>query len=488
MDELLTELLVCIAERCDFASLKSLRLVDKTWHGLCNPLVFEHFHMGLFDHCLTKFQALASSGLSKHVKKLTFYCDLLPACGRKYWERELGACVDRNYRHESYLDAAWDAYQSLMQEQQQWQHSEQGKAFQVSFLNLPNLNDVRAIRTVAGDETVNEWPVWKRVTQWCIVGPDQWKKRRGYVRYTFQDTDSRAVLALLEAMGERVSRGLPPVTKAKFQLSCQNFCFTKPLGHDGFGHTVPPSWVNSVKPNIRTAFSALTDLSLYLETGFDWQEFGGVLIDFSHFLSSAKKLRRLTFWFEYYEDFSGDWPDETHLYADQISLFSNDAVVWPEIEHLALKANVPSSKLLNFLKLHSGTLKSLEMRHMFVRDAPLLLENIPKILKLDHVFMQGLWHCGPGMPQEHVDDQLNVCLLGYSTECNRIYESSMKKYLLRETSTMPDLGEDPLVLVRTGYGMNLLDYEPIALERETGLNYSSVASEDDDSDDFGWPE
>ncbi|KAF2172502.1 hypothetical protein M409DRAFT_50191 [Zasmidium cellare ATCC 36951] len=473
MDELPNELLACIAERCDFTSLKTSRLLNNKWHAISTPLVFEHFYMGLFDHSLSKLECLASSSLAKHVKKLTFYCDVLPAYTRADWEREVDARFGHLYHYKNDVDAECQAYKDLVQEQQDWDHSQQGQKFQDCFLSLRNLT---------------EWPIWRRLTERCLVGPDQWKKRNHAQPFILVDSldsgvDARAALALLEAMGERVSRGLRPITKLQLQLVCKNFYFMRPLGHDGWAQPVPLCYSNAVKPKIRTAFANLTDLSLYVEAPFDWEHFGGILADFSEFLYVAKQLRSLRFWFEYLEDFSGNWPGGNRLYTDQIGFFSQNTVVWPKIEHLALKVNIPSCKLLPFLKLHASTLKSLELRHMFVQDVPLLLEGIPGALQLDHVYIQGLWHYGPGLPQEELDDETNVCFLSYSTDCDRVYETWMKRYLLRHTPRMPDLRDDPLVRIKTGHGMNLVDYEPIFEDRTTHLDYSSVASIDHESPD-----
>lgn len=481
MDKLPNELLTYIAEHCDFASLKRLRLLSKKWHGIGTPLVFEHFYMGLFDHSLSKFESLSASRLAKHVKRLTFYCDVLPAYRRFEWEQEVDSSLGHLYHLKNNVDAEWQAYEELVHEQQKWQHLRQGREFQECSLKLRNLTRVSTIRTMAGDINANQWPLWRRLTKRCVVGPDQWKRRRDESPNPFLDVDldARAALALLEAMGERVSCGLQPITELQLQLFCQNFYFMRPLGHDGFAQPVPPRYIEIVKPKIRTAFSHLTDLSLYLETPFEWDHFGGILAEFSEFLFLANQLRSLRFWFEYSEDFSGNWPEDNRLYTDQVGFFSLDTMVWPKIEHLALKINIPSPKLLGFLKLHSVTLRSLELRHMSVGDVPMLLQGIPEILQLERVYVQGLWHYGPGLPHECLDDAINVCFLGHGTDCDRVYETWMKKYLLRETSRMPDLRDDPLVRIKTGHGLNLVDYEPIFEDRTTHLDYSSVASEED---------
>ncbi|KAK4507837.1 hypothetical protein PRZ48_001572 [Zasmidium cellare] len=421
--------------------------------------------MGLFDHCLSKLESLASSSLAKHVKKLTFYCDLLPGYRRREWERAVDARFGHLYHYKHDVDEEWQAYEDLVKEQQNWHHSRQGQRFQDCLLNLRNLVEVSAIRTTAGDVNANRRPIWRRLTERCIVGPDQWKTRifesqHGFIDLVGDEIDARAALALLEAMGERVSRGQRPITKLQLQLVCQNFYFMRPLGHDGWAQPVPLCYSNTVKPKMRMAFANLTELDLYLETIFDWEHFGGILADFSEFLFGAKQLRSLRFWFEYDEDFSGDWPEGNRLYTDQIGFFSLDTAVWPKIEHLALKVNIPSQKLLPFLKRHATTLRSLELRHMLVQDVPTLLQGIPEALKLDHVYIQGLWHNGPGLPHGDLDG------------------TWMKKYLLRQASRMPDLRDDPLVRIKTGHGMNLLEYEPIFEDRSVNVDYSSVAGEE----------
>lgn len=466
MDGFSTKILRHIVERCDFGSIKDLRLVSHKWHSISTPMVFEHVYMGLFDHSLSKFENLASSQLAKHIKRLTFYCDVLPLYERYEWELEIDSTFGNGDCPNRSVDAAWQAYQDLVQEQRAWQHLQQGKRFQACLLKVDNLIEASAIRTMAGDVNANRWPLWRRLTRHCIVGPDQWKRRREESPNPFMDddADARASLALLEGMGQRASQGRRPVITLRLQLFCQTSYFLSPLGLVGSAQPVPSPYIDTIKPRIHVAFENLTDLSLYLETPSG--DFAGILADFSRFLSLAKQLRSLRLWFDYFEDSCEELSEEASAYADHMDFFSSGAMIWPKIEHLALKMNVPSVKLLAFLKLHSDTLRSLELRHMLVGDVPLLLRGIPEVLRLEHVFIQGLWHDGPGLPpQEHLDDEPNVCFLGYSTDCDRPYEVWMKSYLLRESASMPDMRDDPLVRTMSRYGMNLLDYEPLLVDR-----------------------
>ena len=52
MDQLPEELIALVCEHCDHASLKNARLVNKPFKASADPLVFEHFYMGLFGYGL----------------------------------------------------------------------------------------------------------------------------------------------------------------------------------------------------------------------------------------------------------------------------------------------------------------------------------------------------------------------------------------------------------------------------------------------------
>lgn len=78
MDELPVELLAQIVDYCDHYSRKQLRCINKIFHDLATPLIFDEVYVATFKHSLAKFTSIASCHLAKHVRKLVFFNDMLP--------------------------------------------------------------------------------------------------------------------------------------------------------------------------------------------------------------------------------------------------------------------------------------------------------------------------------------------------------------------------------------------------------------------------
>lgn len=67
MEVLPVEMLDLILDRCEHASLKRLRFVNKEFHDIPTPKVFEHVYMAMFDEHLEHLRLISQSVLAKHV-------------------------------------------------------------------------------------------------------------------------------------------------------------------------------------------------------------------------------------------------------------------------------------------------------------------------------------------------------------------------------------------------------------------------------------
>lgn len=161
----------------------------------------------------------------------------------------------------------------------------------------------------------------------------------------------------------------------------------------------------------------------------------GVSVETMEFLRTARHLRNLEL---RYGDDEMSPDDESDSQLE--SLFDSDEVLWPGLENLSLATNIPAEILLKFLRNHSGSLKSLELRDMLIHNVDLAIQQIPKILALRHCYMECLWD-----DASRVDGNLDInylCVLSRGTDFNAKYEESVKAYLLGQSETLPPLDRD----------------------------------------------
>ena len=361
---------------------------------------------------------------------------------------------------EQELETGWQAYRRYYRDQDSWKDYREAWKFQSAFCKLPNVQEAIVATAMFQDRDFNSWPFWRRFYAETFVGPDCWKD--GYPIGESEDPllfeiTEKAVLCLYEAMARHDEQGSSPVTKLKVQHIMKNASTLvsdwrrgprQPADLLRNSHVQAPQRLWLARP-----FAHLTDLSMYidadesLESRFICEQIHQLLID-------AKELRRLAFVVDNTDVNEAPLIDEDHgehqddeNYSGEACLFHATSVIWPKIEHLAISANVNATKFTNFLRLHSPTLKSLELRRTLVYNAPSLLEQIPKVLRLDHIYIKGLIHCGPGLPHEEDVDPIlidNAWLLSDGTEFGAPYEQSMKAYLLGQSPEMPDLLQDHL--------------------------------------------
>lgn len=438
MESLPVELLDQIVCFCDHASRKNLRRTSKAFEDRATPSVFEHHFTAMFDGSLFAFENIASSRLAKHVKRLTYFNDTLP----KYNKKQYVASVDfrpefhtfREQRKEEFpdevrdvaahasadvfsraysawealprhhltkkeLDQGWKEWQKLCKEQKRWGKDDQDQRFQSAFQKLPNLCEVEVVRAMFENPCTSEWPVWKRLRRSMLLGPDDWKEHMSPDEQTldFGMVLETATLCLLEAVAQRNREravGVQPVSVIRIQND-----LTHPL-------SLTANWTNSLygtAPETRQwaksldgplpladAFRQLSTFTVRMEDSGEMTtsaQLAAVRAQLHHFLSVAPNLRRLTLildgdltmarFDEDLEDWGGEEPG--------INIFDSQSTLWPEIEHVSLSVNCNTDKMLRLLRLHSSTLRSLEIRNSTFDDVPSLLEQIPKILALDHV-------------------------------------------------------------------------------------------------------
>ncbi|EME87744.1 uncharacterized protein MYCFIDRAFT_75584 [Pseudocercospora fijiensis CIRAD86] len=485
MDSLPVELLAYVVEFCDHASQKQLRGVNKDWEDLTNPHVFAHIYIASFQAELSSFQTLACSRLAKYVKKLTYFTDTLPKLSKKTYQ----GCIDlrpdfhkfRNQNADKYPDEprtvyrphtrndvfsrAWDAwaelprhsftkkqinegwevYKRLFQEQKTWNANLQGQMLQQSFAKLPNLTEIEIARAMAETRSTSEWPLWSRIRQELLLGPDDWREQ-----YT-PEPDPRkidfpvtehAVLCLLEAIAQRnrvlvndTDGACRPVTKLLLQHQFLDPSSLLANWSNSLYGTAPATreWAvsHTGRLPLATAFSNLTRLTMWLhfddERPFHFQ--ASVFAQLHHFLYAASKLQTLILQIECPDHFGEDLEDFNGT-APSANVFDTTVTIWPDITYLALSANVDTDKLLRFLYLHSKTIKHLRLTDMIVRDVPKLIDHLPSTISrnLETIYLRQLWHEGiESLPHNEIHEDISewdLCFLSQSTDFNAPYEKS----------------------------------------------------------------
>lgn len=471
------ELLELISQQCDHASQKESRLVNQRFQSAATPSVFEHFYMGYFEHALDNFYALAKSPLAKYVKRFTIYSDLLPEWPRAEWESKIDLrpdfslwqaarraqqgqtchtcklsqhpCLDcactypdldpeyrslqRQFLTTAELDVAYGSFLRLVWKQQ-CLHSGDLRKFKEHFAMLPNVSEASVKGATPFSGRTNEWPVWKGLRKTILVGPDDWMYPKGHpMSNVSSDTAhqqrhgrgaGQAALYLLEGVGYRSQFfGTKHITKLSVQAKQP---YRDLIGAAGSFGGIPAD--SQRYQTIVEAFRHVEDLSLNILYPFESNAHHGpgLTSETVELLRAAKQLRRLDFTFfeDEYEDEDGVAP-----------LFATDENFrWPHLEHLALRTNIESTIFLDFLKQHAGSLRSLELRDMVVNDIEDVLECIPRIVKLQHVYAECLW----GKWREPSIDS-NVCLLARGTDFDDPYERSVKAYLLGERDDLVEL-------------------------------------------------
>ncbi|CZT22850.1 uncharacterized protein RCC_08556 [Ramularia collo-cygni] len=468
MDRLPEELLALICEHCEHADLKVCRLVNKRLCEASTCHVFEDLYLGLFEYSLFKARDISKSPLAKHVKRLTIYSDIVPSWTKDSW---LGAIdfrpafsiylasrksqvrgfesdspvISRLYsgdprrdydtlpRHtftESELTAGWNSYQRVVGEQTLWRQDAHGLMFKELFSLFPNLTDASVQCAVPFSGRCNTWPLWRNLRERIFVGPDDFVWRQPIEEPDYAHQTGQAALLLLEAIGYRSSfAATKQITKLNIHSSHLDpylSLMDRSCGSHGKRYQT-----------ILAGFQHLTSLYLHVPHATVSAHVSGlgVSVETMEFLRTARHLRKLDL---RYGDDEMSPDDESDSQLE--SLFDSDDVLWPQLEKLSLATNVPAEILLKFLRNHADSLNALELRDMLIHNVDLAIQQIPKILTLQHCYMECLWDDASRVSNE--SDVNYLCVLSRGTDFNSPYEESVKAYLLGQSETMPPLERD----------------------------------------------
>ncbi|TKA74193.1 hypothetical protein B0A55_05142 [Friedmanniomyces simplex] len=436
MDHLPGELADLIVTYCDFTTLKHLRLLNKLYKDAATPLVFEHFYMGYFPYHLQNLSGLAKSPMAKHVQKFTFFSDIIPHMPQRVWQD----MIDFRPSYKDWSEARKAERRKDCQSCAQKPDACENCAG--SFFKL----GTHLVCATPFQGRANDLPVWRRLRKQIHVGPDEWmysKHEQTDGSHTKHIGDGQAALCLLEAIGFRAQfAGTKPITKLTVQNTHRQpymDLLGATVGQGGQGRTELTVPAHRLRyQNVLEAFKHLTELNL----------------DVPHAAAAEMTVAR----------FSDDEFIQLFGVADIHSLFacfnSGDATgldanrgdtsrpYWPHLEHLALLTNVSYPQILDFLRRHASTLKSLELRDMIVTDVRGLLLEIPKVLDLEHVYVESIWSW----------------TTGYDPNSEVRYERAVKAYLLRQADKLPEL--------RAGGARELDQWKTMILQRKATVHES----------------
>lgn len=208
-------------------------------------------------------------------------------------------------------------------------------------------------------------------------------------------------------------------------------------------HTDTPSGdnmsINSRYETILEGFRHLQTLILSVPHAAEseFRHHFGVANETIDFLLAAKHLSSLDL--EFGDDNFSDGGPVLQHHLEHLFDGSQEGL-WPQLRHLTLSTKIRSPGFLRFLEQHSSTLKSLELRDMEVCNVPYVFEQIPKLLKLERVYMECVWSAFE--PEKNSQG----CFIVSGSDHDDDYERSVKAYLLGER-------EDLVVLRDEGGGV-----------------------------------
>ncbi|KAK4508381.1 hypothetical protein PRZ48_002119 [Zasmidium cellare] len=479
MERLPEELIVQICEFCDHASLKNARLVDSRWNAASTPATFEHFYMGVFGSGVEKLGNLAESPLSKHVKTFTIYSEVLPNWSKTAWQkaidfrppfsqwlppvkvevaRELATLnwaqfssqqslreynlaekyesLPRHSFNDDDLERGFSRYQECVRDQANWRKQVRYLAFKEYFARLPNLIEARVECTTPFVGRTNQWPVWRALRRHILVGPDDWMYSTDFQDENYSYLSGHAAMSLLEAVAYRASfSGTKQLTSLYVHSS--HVAPYHDLMEEAFGRFQWFAPRNSYIHQLQEAFRHLTRIYLHVPhaTISDRLEPGAVAKETMTFLRQARQVQSLDL--RYGDDELS--PDDDASQLEVLFLDGSENVLWPDIKHLALATNIPAEILVGFLRNHSKTLESLELRDMLVRNVDLALAQIPKVVELRHVYVEQLWDDNAEDTGTSVH---HLCVLSRGTDFDDPYEQAVKSYLLGQKSMLPVIERD----------------------------------------------
>ncbi|KAK4896084.1 hypothetical protein LTR27_005941 [Elasticomyces elasticus] len=500
MDRLPNELVDVIATKCDFRSLKNLRLVNKVAKDAATPLVFGHFHMGYFPDHLDNLCELAKSPLAKEVKVFILFSDLLPNWTEEEWRDEVDLrpesiewcraqnvepryfpdctwCTDvtvcseckgcflgdayealpRHHFDDKQLFGLWTRFKTLRDSQAAWREDREGIVFQEHFSLLPNLTEARVVcAAIQYHRCAKSAPVWERLRREICVSPDDWNDdwRHDDDDGLFNElAEGQAALCLLEAVGFRAQfAGTKHISELMIQNTYRRSYMDRlgtTAGQGGLGRRLCESPTHARRYlNVLEGFKHITALNL--EVAGSIASDPQVMVEICTMLRTATQLRRLQLSFLNVHDLLMSGMVHTKAVSDSFR-GENDEIMrstdesmpfyWPHLEYLALRANITPDRFVSFLRRHAATLKSLELRDMSVDNATALLKEIPKALKLDHVHMENIYDVNTKYDASDEDSYPFICYLSHWTSRPAEYEKNVRAYLLGQAEKLPELKE-----------------------------------------------
>jgi hypothetical protein len=368
---------------------------------------------------LEKFNNLCDSELAKHVRTLDFHPDLLPVCDKETWlsnvlrsepfveyqlrflpskEMEAYDEATRQSLSAEELDAGWAAYEKHMIGQQRWHENlpDLRTMLRLALLRLPNL----CRSTVACCPSPYELRrnlflgfaqerFLQILAREIIVPPKAW-----LVRLTPESLDINHVeledgcsLAYIEAIGNR-SQHYPSKQVTTLTLDFKSRQTLHKLSAASTHADDLSDGYISRRQDLLKACTATTDLTLRLrEAVAHPKDDDEQAEDVREILRAAKSVRALHLEYGNFFDDEMDYlrvRSMTPQFA-LMPLLSNPSATYHHLKDLFLSAIVPGQALAGFLKVHSPTLKHLELRRCISDDFEPVLYTIARHLDLDHL-------------------------------------------------------------------------------------------------------
>ena len=407
--------------------------------------------MATFSKCFENLYMLASSPLAHHVKRFTFWCDVLPtwhdnAEAFATWERttlsdNLSPEADTQ-RHALYplsckkfshkeLVRGFHRFQDLRADHFGWREYAVAQAFKENFALLPNLVEVHVSRSTAAFARPNNSPVWKRFRSETLVGPEEWAITLINGMKSEQYILSAAMhLYILEAIGYRASTlGYGSTHITALDITFSDVAGMGRVEDELFSTCEPDMWIT-----IQTGFHRLRSFKLIAErvTGsYDTAlKVAQKLIDI---LRTAPQLKH----FELQYNGTVDLSCEGSPYLPAIKpLFDQPKgkaePMWPSIEKISLNIHPSYGKLLLFLRQFAATLRSVELRNMILDHVQVYITHLRNDLRLEHVYLEDVCNSWDRELPEY-----RPMFFKQGTDVNEYDERTVKAYILRERD---DLG------------------------------------------------
>lgn len=379
---------------------------------------------------MENFNKLCGSGLAKHVRTLDFHPDLLPVWDKEAWlsnvlhrletdprtpppdrlDEELEAYdeITRQSLSTEELDAGWAAYEKHMLGQERWHNNTPDLRImlELALLRLPNLSRSTVACCPSPDECgryifrgVSQEPFLKILAHEIIVPPKLW-----LVWWTPELSNRKHImledacsLAYVEAIGHRSQHpGVRQVKAITFDLKSRR-PLSKLSAASEHADRVNCGHITR-RQKLLQAFTATADLTLRFREALAFvTDRDDQTEDLRQILKAAKDLRALHLECgNYITDqvyLLKPRPTGTHLAL--MPILFNPSITYHHLKELFLSAVVPGQALAEFLKLHSPTLKHLELRRSISDDWETVLYSIARHLNLDQLHLDWLydgWH------------------------------------------------------------------------------------------------